>query len=341
MKVAILGAGMSGLGAAHALKNHDVTLWDKGVSVGGRIGTRRLEENGQTIYFDHGAQNIKSANRVLDLDLQRLGFNQRVEIASPICLRDGATVLPADAQANAEPKWSCVQGMRNLPRFLAKGFDIRLKTRVSRLEKQGDNWVLRDETNRVLDVAERVIVTFPAPQAADLLEQSDQPNASEELNARRIELLRSVRYSRCISVLLRYEVASDENAPYALLSKERDVPLLWLARENAKGFAPKGSTAFVAQLSDAASRDLWDENDEEIVRQIAHWIAEVDARFTHPSWSFVKRWRYSQPQNPIAFEDVNSIENRVLICGDGLSKARVADAWESGIRAAQLLLQSA
>ncbi len=337
MKIAIVGAGISGLGAARWLKSrgHNVTLWEKSASVGGRIATRRLEENDQETCFDSGAQNIKSANRVLESELQMLGFDQQVFIDSPICLRDGSQILPADSEANAEAKWSCQKGMRAMPQFLAQGLDVRLNTRVSRLEKAENHWVLRGDDNRVLDSAERVIVTLPAPQAADLLAASDEPNAA------RIALLRSIQYSRCLSVLLRYEVASDDLGFYALLSKDRAAPLLWLARENAKGFAPDNSTALVAQLGDATSRALWDANDAEIVRQTENWIHEIDARFTTSNWNFVKRWRYSQPKNPITFEDANTVEDRVLVCGDGLSKARVVDAWESGETAARWLLNGA
>lgn len=334
MKIAIIGAGMSGIGAARSLKNHsanhEITLWDKGASVGGRVGTRRLERSGQTTYFDHGAQNVKSENRVLDNELQTLGFDARVFIEAPTRLYEGKTLFAPD---KAEAKWSCVGGMRNLPQFLAQNLDVRLNTRISRLERDGEMWILRDDANRVLDVAQRVIITLPAPQAADLLEASDEPNAE------RIERLRGVRYSRCLSVLLRYETASDDLNFYALLAKNRATPLLWLARENCKGFVSDNATALVAQLNDETSCALWDKDETEIVRQTENWIREIDARFTTSSWNFVKRWRYSQPQNPIEFHDANSREDRVLVCGDGLSKARVVDAYESGQSAANWLLK--
>ena len=335
MKIAIIGAGMSGIGAARLLKkhDHDVTLWEKSAAVGGRVATKYLVEDGRETFFDSGAQNIKSQNRVLESELQMLGFNQQILIAAPTCLRDDNRILPADAEANAEPKWSCRKGMNYLPYFLAQELDVRRNTHVSRLEKVGNTWMLRGEANRVLDVVERVIITIPTPQAADLLEASDQPNAQ------RIALLRSVEYSRCLSVLLRYEIASDDLDFYALLSKDRGAPLLWLARENAKDFAPDNSTALVAQLGHETSCALWNESDAEIVRQTERWIHEIDARFTTSSWNFVKRWRFSQPKNPIAFEDANTIEDRVLVCGDGLSKARVVDAWDSGEMAAKWILE--
>ena len=334
MKIAIVGAGMAGIGAARLLKmhSHDVTLWEKSAHVGGRVGTYRLEQNNQATFFDHGAQNVKMSNRVLDSELDAAGFSERVLIGAPTCLRDGSQVLPPDKEANAEPKWTGKSGMRTMPQFLAQDLDVRLDARISRLQRDNDSWILRDDNNRVLDSVERVIITLPAPQAADLLEASDEPNAE------RIERLRRVQYSRCLSVLLRYEVPSDDLDFYALLSKDRSAPLLWLARENAKGFVPDNATALIAQLGHEISCDLWDESDQKIVRQTANWIHEIDARFVSPTWSFIKRWRYSQPRNTIGFEDANAPEDRVLVCGDGLSQARVPDAYESGKLAANWLI---
>ena len=43
-KIAIIGAGLSGLSVAHLLKNHaEVTLFEKARGVSGRMSTRRAE----------------------------------------------------------------------------------------------------------------------------------------------------------------------------------------------------------------------------------------------------------------------------------------------------------
>ena len=53
IKIAIIGAGLSGLSAAHFLKDHvEITLFEKVCSVSGRISTRYSGP----YFFDHGAQ---------------------------------------------------------------------------------------------------------------------------------------------------------------------------------------------------------------------------------------------------------------------------------------------
>ena len=53
MRVVVVGAGLAGLVAARALADdHEVVVFDKGRSVGGRLATRRIG----AARLDHGAQ---------------------------------------------------------------------------------------------------------------------------------------------------------------------------------------------------------------------------------------------------------------------------------------------
>ena len=54
-RVAVIGAGISGLMCARTLLDHgiDVTVFEKGRGVGGRMATRRTDDG---LQFDHGAQ---------------------------------------------------------------------------------------------------------------------------------------------------------------------------------------------------------------------------------------------------------------------------------------------
>lgn len=59
-RVAVIGGGIAGNAAALALarKNIPCTLFDMGRALGGRVASRQLEQQGQQLSFDHGAQQI-------------------------------------------------------------------------------------------------------------------------------------------------------------------------------------------------------------------------------------------------------------------------------------------
>ncbi len=58
--IAVIGAGCSGLAAAHILRDagHTVTVFERSDTVGGRAATRRR----QGFIYDHGAQYVKGGD---------------------------------------------------------------------------------------------------------------------------------------------------------------------------------------------------------------------------------------------------------------------------------------
>lgn len=344
-RIAVIGAGMAGLAAARALQEagRSVTVWEKNNRVGGRISTRSCTaSNGARVCFDDGAQNIKSDGTALDDAVAALKNKpHQAFISAPVGLHHNGRIRPGDEASNAARKWSCRDGLAQLPQSLADGLDVRFNTSISVLRENAHDIKLLDASGDTLDTAAHVIITALAPQAADLLDASIWRDAENKRAAtKRIALLRGVEYSRCLSVLLFFAVPCDDASWYALLARDREHPLLWLARENAKGFVPQNSgTALVAQLGHAASTELWDESDERIAAQTARWIAEILGQdFASPQWSAVTRWRHSQPRNTIDFGAVNPPGARVLVCGDGTARGRVPDAYDSGLKAAAQIL---
>lgn len=55
MKIAIIGTGISGLGAAYLLQNHhDITLFEKNTYIGGHSRTKKINVHGQDVAVDTG-----------------------------------------------------------------------------------------------------------------------------------------------------------------------------------------------------------------------------------------------------------------------------------------------
>src|SRR5689334_20595427 len=128
--IAIIGAGCSGLAAAHELLDagYDVTIFEQNQEVGGRAATR--EQQGFT--YDYGAQNIKRGGPIsISLITERFKLADLIDIAKPVWTFDrDARVREGDPIQNAEPKWNYCSGLNALAKRMAQGLDIRLQTLV-------------------------------------------------------------------------------------------------------------------------------------------------------------------------------------------------------------------
>ncbi len=346
--VAIIGAGLAGLAAARRLTEagEHVLLLEKSRGVGGRAATRRVGD----YVLDHGAQVLKTDGSLLGDVMQReLPTKDLLEVDPPIQLyAANGSLTPPDPKYAGERKFCYRNGMTTLPKLLLAALppelsELRLNVRVGSIEENGAGLELLDDEGHELCRADAVIVSAPAPQAADLLEASHL--LDREGTARRVEALRRVSFTACLSVLLGYAAPAPVAPAYALLAADRSRPLLWLAFEQAKSpeRVPVGAAALIAQLGPDFSRDQYETSDEEI---FAVTMAELKSIFGNayatPEWKQIKRWRYSQPMGCVNFAEVNPTEasRKVLVCGDALrpGNGRMHEAYASGIEAAQRLL---
>jgi renalase len=344
--VAVIGAGMAGLAAARALQEAgcEVVVLERGSQPGGRVATRQMPvantDNASEVFFDYGAQNIKADDTALGhIAHQVLREQDFAVVDAPVCLHESNRVLAGDAASNSERKWSCVGGMKRLPQVLSTGLDVRYDAEVQRIDEAAQ-CSLHTRAGTIHRNLEYIVMTTPAPLAAELLQASTWRDEAPKMSER-IALLRTVEYSRCLCVMLHFAAPGEDTSWYALLARDRCHPLLWLARENAKGFVPHGQgSALVAQLGHEASCALWGESDETIAERTTEWIAAIlGSDFRSALQHEVYRWRYSQPRNTVDFETVNPPGTRVLICGDATARGRVTDAYDSGLKAAARILQ--
>lgn len=346
--IAIIGAGMAGLAAARALTQagHSITLYEKSRGVGGRVATRRVEG----CIFDHGAQNIKPQNSPLEtVMLHELPTEDLVTIVPPVRLySDNGTLWPTDPDRNAETKYSYRNGMTTLPKLLLASLpselaQIRYDTRITRLEESGNEVILSDEHGQEAGRADVVIVTAPAPQAADLLGDSAPKMRSTWETLDRVRALRQVEYHRNITILLGYAAPAPPPPAYALLADDRANDLLWLAFEQTKSpeRAPNGEALLIAQMGPKFSTFFYDAEESLLVWRVVDSLKTLFGEtYATPLWNQVKRWKYSQPYGKVHFEEVNfaGMASSVIVCGDALRPegGRVPQAYSSGLEAAAL-----
>ena len=131
MKVAIIGSGVSGLGAAYALKDvHDVTLYEKDTRLGGHANTVRIDYDGSPIDVDTGfiVYNQRNYPNLIGL-LESLGV-ESVETDMSFAFSGGGR----EWSSNFPP--GVVAHKRNIasPRFLRMLADIRKFNRQAHVD---------------------------------------------------------------------------------------------------------------------------------------------------------------------------------------------------------------
>ncbi len=354
MKLAIIGAGLAGLAAARALHQRRpdlaITIYEKSRGLGGRAATRRHAG----YIFDHGAQNIKAPTPELEqLLTTELPADDLIEIGPPVWTFDGAgTITEGDPAQNAGPKWTYRDGLNRLGKLLGAGLDIRRETRIGSLRRrtkdarppidQGADpssyeYELFDTQQQRISEADLILLTPPAPQAAEILSASDfDPTAKAALVA---ELARAT-YRRCISLALAYDRPISRPF-YALVNIDRAHPIAWLALEHTKApeRCPPGHSLLIAQMAAHWSIDHWETSADDLARLVADQVGALLNEDMHaPLWSDVQRWRYALPDSGADFDALNASGSGLFFAGDYMSlPGRLHLAIESGWRVAGVI----
>lgn len=330
MKIAIIGAGLSGIVAAAALQSKlgskaDVTLFEKSRGAGGRMSTRRTE----AFEFDHGAQYFTAKDA---------GFKKVVEEAiakgraapwdgTAKYLKDGC--LEADIGA---PRFVSTPRMNSWAKSLAEGLTIKTQTRVLQLSALKNpsgtmSWQLTFEDGGIAGGFDYVISAIPAPQAEDLLSPTDFC---------RIKAIKDTRMDACFAVMAGFDEALD--LPWHTL-RRGDGPASWIAVNSAKPGRPKSGTALMIHSGpnwSAANvaRDI-SELQSEILRDVS---ALIDIDFRDATFLMTHRWLYAAVSKGAGEACLADVALGIVACGDWCVGGRVEGAYLSGTAAANKII---
>ena len=313
MRIAVLGAGISGLVCARALAQggHHVTVWEKSRSLGGRCATRKFGDH----VVDHGVQYFTLRDPGVREEMQKLCGSRLKMLPNPILVagQDG------EIYREGEERFYLADGNNRLGALLAEGVLVKKEIEIKRLEKAGKKWRMQGEEY------DRVVCSTPWPQAAALLGKK----------------VSAASYDPCLTVLLEYLVHREDAtgaSAYARIDSSGRDPLAWTACENVKGGRiAAGSTVYVIQASPEYSREHLEQSPE-------YWASDLQV-LLEKLWHldpekrgsvFAHRWRYarSRPDREIP----KDLPEGIHLCGDSLGESRLESVWLSGRETARGIL---
>lgn len=317
MRVVVVGAGLAGLSAAADLvdRGHQVTVFDKGRSPGGRMATRRIGG----ARFDHGAQffTIRS-----DAFAERVRPHIDSGLVTEWCRGFTAS---ADGISDGFPRYAVRGGMNALTKEMAAGLDVRCESLVFAIHAgTGSAWSVLLDDGSPTD-AEAVVVTCPLPQSYALLVP-----AGIELADGLIE----TEYDRTIAALITLSGPSKVPEPGGV---QNPTEMLSFVTDNAR----KGISEIPALTVHANAN--WSE---------AHWgddLEMIAGALTSAAADFIgeaavldvqiKKWRFATPRTawPEPCWMAPGTAAPLVLAGDAFAGPKVEGAVLSGIAAAAAL----
>lgn len=322
-RVAIVGAGMSGLACARELvqQGHEVILFEKSRGPGGRMPTRWLNrEIDPPLGFDHGTQYFQASSPAF------VRLVQAAQEAGAVAPWTGRVVDLAygvsSAHAGNTTRWVGTPGMASLGRFMSQGLDLRLQCRVAGIVRQNQHYQLTlhlaDGSVRVESGFDAVVCAVPAEQVVPLFADINPTLAGQAAG---------VKSNVTWSVMLTPREAIKVEFDGAFVV---DSPLGWICRDSSKPGRAMGDRWMLQATADW-SRLHQDYTAEEAGKTLLDVFCNVTGQLVEePLALTAHRWLYSLPSNPLGLPCYFDEANLLGACGDWLTGARVEDAFLSG-----------
>ena len=304
--VVIIGAGMSGLTAARALKRegHDVRLLDKGRGVGGRLATRRLSDgSGAEARIDHAAQFFTTrSDEFKALVAEALDVGAVEEWCRGFGDHDGY------------PRYRGAEGMTSLAKWLAEGLDIELGHTVVDLADHP---------------ADAYILAMPIPQALSICSFSKRlpPPLLQRALAR-------VDYHPVLALLATFAEPLSVPEPGGVQTPDHSV-VTFVADNQRKGISSIPS--LTVHAGHQWSSDHWLEADNVVTEALLANVSE-HTNGANPTAIQLQRWRYAGPvepwPDPMVTWGGGAEGPQIVLAGDAFASSKVEGAFLSGRAAA-------
>ena len=313
MRIAVIGAGLSGLSFAHSSRRFaDIQLFEKSSGVGGRLATRRAAD----YEFDHGAQFFTCRSKSLKSLLKDDDFQSVVAEWQPKLV----TLAPDSETFKRtwfESHYVGAPSMTAFPKRLARGMAISYSTRVREIRRCGNRWHLKDENCSELGVFDWVVAAIPAPQVDMLLGANFIEHRS----------VKEAQMSPCFALMIALKERPLLNFEAAVAQQS---PISWLAINNSKP-ARSARSALVVHSSNKWASAHIDEEPSVIENQLLAALNQlIDPNLLSIQEIVLQRWRYAKVEKAIGKEFLVDEENRLAAVGDWCSGNRAEDAFASG-----------
>lgn len=313
-RIAIIGAGISGLTLASELSTHaEVRLFEKARGVGGRMSTRYADP----FYFDHGTQFFTARTPAFQQFLAPLiacGLVAPWE-GKTITFQGDGTIKD---RLWFEPHFVAVPHMNSLCKHMAASLTITLGTEIAPLMlKAADGWHLTSKEGAPLGVYDWVISTAPPVQTQRLFAACLQPENP----------LPSARLLGCYTLMMGFRTPWKRSW---IAAKVHGRPIEWIAVNSSKPGRDDSVTSLVVHTSNRWAEEHIDDDMQEAERFLRTEFESVSGIVTaEAEYVSCHRWRYAQVDAPRNVNPFIDAPLGLASTGDWCSASRIEDAWRN------------
>jgi hypothetical protein len=307
-QIAIIGAGMAGLAAAHRFRDagHAVTLFDKSRGLGGRMATRRAG----ALQFDHGAQYFTAR-----------GERFRALVDGWLA---GGQVGEWDIGS-----YVGMPGMSAPARAMAAGCTIVAGSQIASLHRDDAGWSIHDAGGPVATPGNgsftAAILAVPAPQAIPLA-------ASAGIGW---SPMQQASYAPCWALMLAFDESLD--LPSDRMRPEH-AAIGWIARDSSKPGRSRETETVVVHATPDWSRANLEDGPGDVAPRLLAAFRDLSGIAAQPGFIAAHRWRYALVERtagqPFLWDEATNLG----ACGDWCLGPRVEAAFESGDALAEVML---
>ncbi len=306
-KIAIIGAGISGIVLAHELGQvAEVKVFEKSRGVRGRMSTRYAEK----FSFDHGAQCFTARTKPFQNFIRPFILSGDVApwMGKAINLENDGTISP---RFWFETHLVAAPNMNSLCKKLAVSLDISCGVEVAPIQaKTNISSRLFDKDGNDLGVFDLVISTAPPAQTKNLF--GDYFTFEE------------VAMQPCFALMVGFDHKWQNDWIFA---KVRANPIKLIAVNSSKPARNSAVTSLVIHSRDSWARDNLERDQNEVMEILLENFSRVTAiNHRDAAYKSLHRWRYALVDgvgSGIFFDP----ENGLAASSDWSTNSRIEDAW--------------
>ena len=315
-KIAIIGAGISGLTLAQHFKEcADVVVYEKARGVGGRMSTRYADP----FYFDHGAHTFTARTKEFQAFLKPYMENGTIAEwgGKVINLEIGKKI---SKRLWFEPHLVATPNMNSLCKKLAEGIDVRVTVEIAPLpKKQSEIWILQDKEGNPLGEYDWVISTAPPAQTLTLFQVALPDNSP----------LHTARMQGCYSLMIGFNKPWDKQW---IAAKVRENPIKWISINSTKPARNNAVTAIVSHSRNSwAQAHIDDDMSEAQKFLLSQFEAVSGIDCTNADYISTHRWKYAIVDETEKSGFYLDRGQKLAATSDWASTSRIEEVWLNAV----------